>query len=370
MPPKKTKDRVRFYVKKPGGGRATFQVLRDQIKSGKRDQSKVTDERLDAINKSYKSGSQDFETCLIQVQEIIASLYKQHQRQFPVNVHNDENLKVFKDYWKYRYEDSGIERPEVAEDELLSALNILGPLSLYSASKEELQKKIDTGTKNKPNKQRRVIQRITAMLKFIGRHDIRLRKQKPAKHRVRHITEKDLPKLLARLDSTPLKALVSLCFYSGLRPGEAYALTPDSLISGDQIRVVDQLHFRNEYLKDTKNGVVRNAFLLLEGIEAFHAWTGITPEQMEEMKEMREDLAKVIKEACLAAFPGEPLKHLVFKDLRHCYAIQMVRRGVSLSLVAQSLGNTLTVCQMYYAGFVLTTDSVEAIRAIVARKKD
>ena len=34
---------------------------------------------------------------------------------------------------------------------------------------------------------------------------------------------------------------------------------------------------------------------------------------------------------------------------------------------AQSLGNTLSVCQEHYAGFALTTDSFEAITVIVAR---
>jgi len=36
-----------------------------------------------------------------------------------------------------------------------------------------------------------------------------------------------------------------------------------------------------------------------------------------------------------------------------------------MSLVAQSLGNSLTVCQQYYTGFELTTDSIEAINTIM-----
>ena len=40
-----------------------------------------------------------------------------------------------------------------------------------------------------------------------------------------------------------------------------------------------------------------------------------------------------------------------------------------MSLVSQSLGNSLSVCQHYYVGFELTDESVEAIRAIVSRSR-
>lgn len=367
MPPKRTQDKVRFNLKVPGkGGRASFAIIKDQRVHGRRRTETVEDSRISAINRTFRNGAQDLTTCLIQAREVIADLYKQHQRRFPTTVHNEENLKLFEQYWKYRYEDSGIERPEVAEDEILAALDVVGSLSLYSASKEALQKRIDSQTTG--NKQRRTVQRVTALLKFAGRHDIRLRKHPKVKNRVKYVTERDLPRLLRKLPDEPLlKALVQVCFHSGLRPGEAYALTEDSLVADDQLRVVEQLHFSNKYLKDTKNRVQRIAYLLPGGLEAFRTWVSATPEEMKRMKQLRSELARIIGKACRDAFPGEPLKHLAFKDLRHCYAIQMVKRGVSLSLVAQSLGNTLSVCQAYYAGYVLTTDSIEAIRAIVSR---
>lgn len=38
-----------------------------------------------------------------------------------------------------------------------------------------------------------------------------------------------------------------------------------------------------------------------------------------------------------------------------------------MSLVAQLLGNSLSVCRRHYAGFELTTDSIEAINTIMKR---
>ena len=47
------------------------------------------------------------------------------------------------------------------------------------------------------------------------------------------------------------------------------------------------------------------------------------------------------------------------------YTIVLVSRGVSLSLVAQSLGNSVSVCEKYYTGFVLTNESIDYIRKLV-----
>ncbi|MCC7405816.1 MAG: hypothetical protein IT288_15555 [Bdellovibrionales bacterium] len=58
---------------------------------------------------------------------------------------------------------------------------------------------------------------------------------------------------------------------------------------------------------------------------------------------------------------------MTFHAIRHCYAIHLISRGVSMSLVAQLLGNSLSVCRRHYAGFELTTDSIEAINTIMKR---
>lgn len=53
---------------------------------------------------------------------------------------------------------------------------------------------------------------------------------------------------------------------------------------------------------------------------------------------------------------------LRFHDLRHSYAIELLNHGVSLSLTAQALGNSVQVCQEYYAGFELSDEGLDVIR--------
>ncbi len=75
---------------------------------------------------------------------------------------------------------------------------------------------------------------------------------------------------------------------------------------------------------------------------------------------------ELMKKYCMIAFPKDSSKHLTFHALRHCYAINLLTKGVSMSLVAQSLGNTLSVCQQHYLGFELTNDSIAAIKSIIS----
>ena len=91
------------------------------------------------------------------------------------------------------------------------------------------------------------------------------------------------------------------------------------------------------------------------------------PDSLKNTIDRDESSRELMKKYCKIAFPDDPTKHLTFHALRHCYAINLLSMGVSMSLVAQSLGNTLSVCQQYYVGFELTNDSIDAIQAIVKK---
>lgn len=358
-------ERVRYSFKGPGWGRKTFTIYVD-IKSagGKRKCSTVKDERLKAINEAFLVGAKDHESCITQIKEIIRDLYKKDPRcREKFHVHNSENQRVLNDYWEKNYAFRPLVSEYTARNELKNAIEVLGHLSIYSASREEIQARIDA--KYEGNSQRRIVQRLTQVLKFIGRTDVKLRKNPKQFVSVTYLNEDEFQVVLNYVSTEIEKALLTLCYYSGLRVGEAYALETHSLLDSGVLRVTSQID-RRGVRRHTKTKRPRLAYLCPKGIAAFRTWVSASQEEKETIDRL-EVSRDLMKKYCKLAFPNDPRKHLTFHALRHCYAINLLHKGVSMSLVAQSLGNTLSVCQQYYVGFELTNESIEAINAIVAR---
>lgn len=185
--------------------------------------------------------------------------------------------------------------------------------------------------------------------------------------KVSYLTEEEFRKVLLIVPTEIERALFELCFYSGLRIGEAYGLTPASLLPNGTLRVSGQLD-RDGVFRATKTKKPRIAYLFPQGLPAFEKW--VTASKEERALFDRNDASRDhMKKYCRLAFPDDSTKHLTFHALRHCYAINLLSKGVSMSLVAQSLGNTLSVCEQHYVGFELTTDSVQAIKSIVGRSQ-
>lgn len=361
-------DLTRYSWKGPGHGRVSFTIYKDiKCADGRRQCHTIDDERITAINRAYQSGGQSYDTCRIQIKEIVAEFYKELERERGIVVHNHENLKLFEEFWAKEYAHRTLIEPYATDREFKRYIFGLGSLSLYSASRDEIQEKIDA--KFKGNIQRRAVQRITQILRFIGRQDIRLRRNRPEHYHVTYLTQDEFNQLLVFVESPVERALMTLCFYSGVRIGEAYALDARSFRAhNNTIRVINQID-RHEIKRHTKTRRERTAYLCPEGVEAFHVWVKISDEERKAEINRQQASRNLMKKYCRMAFPDDETKHLTFHALRHCYAIHLLSCGVSLSLVAQSLGNSLTVCQQYYTGFELTTDSIEAINNIMKKSK-
>ena len=84
---------------------------------------------------------------------------------------------------------------------------------------------------------------------------------------------------------------------------------------------------------------------------------------------MRNKINKRFKSACRAVFKDKS-KHCKWHDLRHSYAIFLLTKGVPIQLVAQSMGNSVSVCEKHYAGFVLTDVGISAINNILTPKEN
>jgi len=363
MPEIKDKELVRYAFKGPGWGRKSFMIYLDvKSRDGKRTCKKIEDERLRAVNMAFQAGTMTLDQAIIQIKEIVQDLYKQDPRcRKKRNVHNNENWKIFEEFWQEVYSRKSLINEYSAKNDFKNTIEVLGPLSLISASRDEIQKRIDE--KYKGTSQRRIVSRMRQLLKHIGREKVRLRMDAKDYSKVTCLTEEEFKHILSFAELDIEKTLMTLCFYSGLRIGEAYGLKPNCLLPDQTLRIAGQLD-RSGVFRATKTKKPRIAFLFPAGLPAFNKWVSADPD--EKAKIDRNDASRdLMKKYCKRAFPNDPSKHLTFHALRHCYAINMLSKGVSMSLVAQSLGNTLSVCEQYYVGFELTNDSIRAIKAII-----
>jgi site-specific recombinase XerD len=359
------KELVRYSMKGPGHGRRSFTIYLDiKLPGGQRSYTKVEDERISAINAALLCGAKDLASASIQVREIIQDLYKADPRcRKSKNVHNRENWHVLEKFWKEVYENKKLINVYAAKNELKNAIDVLGELSIFSASREEIQSRVDA--KYSGDSQRRIVVRLRQLLRSIGREKIVLRQDQKDIKSVTYLSEPDFRRVLMQSSNDLEQALLELCYYSGLRIGEAYSLDASSLLPNKTIRVAGQID-RQGRRRQTKTKRARIAYLFPSGLSAFDRWTRATLAERAAINR-QEASRKLMKRLCRLAFPSDSSKHLTFHALRHCYAINLLNKGVSMSLVAQSLGNTLSVCQQYYVGFELTSESIEAITAIVAK---
>ncbi|MBL7686845.1 MAG: hypothetical protein JNJ49_02350 [Bdellovibrionaceae bacterium] len=177
--------RVNFIMKKPGGGRKSFSILRRTFSKDLVQYQVVKIEALSAINKAYLSGLQQYSECEVSVREVIKRLYAEENRKYPAQVYNSQNRQLLEKYWKAEYVSRDLVDSCSAKNDLKRAIEAVGSLSLYSSSKEEIQNQISKSLKG--NQQRRVVSRLNQILKFLGR-DIKLRKDKSVPHEIRHLS--------------------------------------------------------------------------------------------------------------------------------------------------------------------------------------
>jgi integrase len=358
-----TGTRVRFVLKKPGGGRVSFSFLRDTIAAnGLRRSEKVEDSRVDAINQAHKAGKLDWEEAIKQLEDLRARLYKENNVTKTV-VFNQDNLRVLDVFFKERYARRKTKDKPGAYRDYLRAVEALGMTSLRSASADDLDNLL---SQFESTKQRRFVNRLRSLLKYIGRGDVELRRDKRPRRKVKHLTEAEFSLMMKRVEDPFCRTLYGVIFNSGARVGEAMALEPSDL-KGNTLRI-DRQMLRPWVAKtrgvkptqDTKTESERRLTVMPDFHGHFQTWVRIP---MEEKKARRQSKALVttLKAACQAVFPDRPDKHVTCHDLRHSFAIALLAHGCTMKQVAEALGDSVAVAEEYYAGFLATDESLEVV---------
>jgi integrase len=335
-----------IYLKAPtlGSGRARFAIIE---KKPNGTCQTVQSEALTAINVAFVEKKISFDQARIFVKDIVDQL-----RPKTAILHNQGNLKILEDYWSAEYADRDLIDLFSAKRRLIRAVEACGHYSLRSASQVELQTEINS--KFKGNKQRNLVAALNQILKWLKR-DIKLRKVREEIREVPHLSAEELESVLLLIQKPELKLLYETAFATGMRLGELFAMKPQDII-GSHVRVyyqIDRLLIRRQ----TKNRKDRNVYTLPKHREAVKSWAVLATKQ--ELRGL--EFSKITRKLTEKALG----RSLTFHDLRHSYAIYLVSRGVGLTLVSQSLGDTIPVTEKYYSGFTLRPESIQLIDSIL-----
>lgn len=337
--------KVDYWVVSPNKTRKSFTLYQREDRKGG---TPVKDSRLAAINKAYKIGTLDFSTAKQQVLKIKNELKKVNGgERYPIC---EANTDLFEKYWatKYRRRKSLEDSKRSAKNYYLRALASIGSMSLLSSSIEDLQFEVD---KLPSRKQRRVCNCLNRLLAFYGRTE-RLAAATKQDFEYRYLDEKEFKLILRHIWSKEQRLVCEVAFYSGLRLGEIFAAR--EFHERDLTLFVEKQMYEDGTLAITKNKKKRRAFVCPSGASAVKSWLKVPTNDRKELRKL--PWAKIVKRACKLAFPKSPEKQLNFHDLRHSYAIYCMSKGLSLTVVAASIGDGLTVAQEYYARFEKTSE--------------
>lgn len=365
---------IRFFIRKPTlkpgekgsrGSRTGFSIYkRIQNEDGTTKNETIIREDIEAINQSYNESKITFEEAHANIKKVHKVLLKSIGIEERPDVYNNQNQRLLEKYWVKEYEDGdrNIQDPASAKSKLQRAILAMGNVSLISASKQEILKQLESH-KFPRNKERELTDKLNALLKFTGRN-IKIKKKQEERLRVKYLNEEEILLISQNINDEVLGCMVMLAFYSGLRQGELFALKPENL-KGNSLDVVTQID-KNEIERDPKWGSTRLAYIFSEGIPYFKKWLILK----DDFQYSRSAISKRFKATCKKLFKDKN-KWCKFHDTRHSYAINLLRHDVSLSQISQSLGNSIVVCQKYYAGFSLTNETIDSINLKIEKfKKD
>jgi integrase len=323
-----------IVIKKPqypsgAGKRSTF-ALYWRDKNGTH--SKISDERLDAINKQLLAGSIDGIEAEGQVKRLKQQLCGARTAQ---NLFSKQNKKVLDAFFEAEYSTKDNVDLTSAFNDYRRAIEVLGQVPLASASLHEMQKLLKPF---KATKQRRLATRLNSLLRYLGRSE-RLRLNKPELLEVSYLTASEVKSICAYL-KPEVQILARFLYSSGCKR----TLFVNSQIDGKGKR------------KPPKGGRARKSFV--RNVDVIEPLLQMLPILL---KRSRSQMTREFKAAALKAIS----KPAVLHDLRHSYAIELIKEGVPLKFVANSLGNSNAVCERYYVGYILDDESIDAIEAIV-----
>jgi integrase len=325
---------------------------------------------LGGLNAKLKTEQLSPEMCRVQVQLVIEQLYRLDGCKVRQPSNNSDNDSLVAEYLRKRIDRKKTKQVSKtsASQYLYRAIRAIGNVSLRTAPIEDIQDALDKAYTD--HRQRALATKLNSLLKFAGRHDVRVEPNRPVLLEVRYMEFKQLEPVLklirnSQSDLYSTEAFAVMCemaMYTGLRIGELMAVTARDL-QGNILRVMTQLD--TDGVRDNpKWGKVRTVAIFDRAVKLYPTWLKL---RSQVPHEVRLRAARIFKDACMRAYPDRKELWLKFHDLRHSFAVRCLEQGLSLELIAKQLGNSVRVCEMYYVGFVHTNTTLEQTAKLLNR---
>lgn len=365
----------RYFLIKPSEKRKRFSlvcyILIDRKTKKYIQLTTELEKETDSINNKMLEGIITQNDANILLDDLIQKQYRKYDVLTKVlkdSALSEINQKVFNKFWDKVYKAKPISDKNSARCDILKAIRLIEPLSLNTATADEIQIKLEEKCSG-VDEQRRAIVRLKQLLKFLNR-DITIHKPAEDFKEIQYLTKPDFDKVLTLIEDSILKDFAMTLFATGMRKSEGLAITPADL-NGHYLRVNKQLSrgqkgrlsgIRVEpKLKNPKRNKKGSVLILPFGLSAAKRWA-----EIENKDQYRFKIFDVLAEASKKAFPKNRNKWIGVHDLRHSHAIYLLSQGASLTQVALNLRNTVEVCQKYYTGYAHNDDTIESLRKLVA----
>lgn len=371
----KREEDKRYFLVKPNKKRKKFSLVCYFLITRKiKEYIKLTPElekETDSINRKMLDGIITQSDALILFNDLIQKQYRKNEvlnKVLKDSVLSEINQKIFNKFWDRIYKAKPITDKDSARFDILKSIRLIEPLSLNTATADEIQIKLEENCAT-VDEQRRAIVRLKQILKFLSR-DVVIHKPAEDYREIQYLTKPEFDKVVKLIDDSILRDFATTLFATGMRKSEGLAITADDL-NGHYLRVNKQLTKGKKgrlsgvslapKLKNPKRNKKGTVLVLPFGLSATKRWA-----EVENKEQYRYKIFDVIEEASRKAFPKNKKKWIGVHDLRHSHAVFLLSQGASLTQVALNLRNTVEVCQKYYTGYAHNDDTIEALKKLVA----
>lgn len=332
---------------------------------GRREQTTIEDDSLTALNRNLLGGLIGLGDAEIQVRSIIkprlekqAGIADKKDLEETVSEHH---LTVFKKFWSWLTKERTLKNPESSRNDLLAALRDIEPLSLTTATRDELRDALEA-LSDKQYRRRAI--RVNQLLTYLGR-EFTLPLKQLEQEEVDYITWEELQKILPKLPYDEDRLLAQVLFCTGVRLGEAFQLSERKLKPNNSIFVEKQLTHKFQ-IRGLKNGKPHDTVLLPQGKAALLEWCRLPEERR---RSLRNTFSHHLLNASRKVFPSDPSRQVSAHDLRHSYAVYLLERRATITEIASMLGDTEATVRKHYTGWIVNSRMVDNINELLRSKK-
>lgn len=336
-----------FRIRKPKGARKNWSLEKKEPEGS---WTTVVSKELTALKEMYASGVLSYSQAELRINMLLEKLYEERDQASKLHA-TAGNLAIIEKFLREKYPNRvKLRLSEGSYEAEVYRLNLavkgLGSVAL-DGDVGALQEKVDTVWIKQPKIHKRRVTSINRVRLWLNLESIR-HLPRSGTHEVLYVTEDNLKLLLDDIKHESTKILAALLFYTGVRLGEAFAITKQDLV-GPTLKISKQITSDGRETP-TKTRMNRKALIIPGGLPWVEKWLALSPKE----RKRHAPHSKRVRKAGSKIVPG-----FYLHCLRHSYCVHLISKGCSLDWVAQSAGHSREVCERFYSTHILLDDSIK-----------